>query len=236
MQIAGLVQSRDEALHLLSALRPRYEPEARQQGYEVLGASTIGPALAFLDRPVKDLAELRALRLWLMPDDDVSHLMAEAMGMKTVRLPLAEAAHAFDDKKIDGFFTIPGAALAFQWSIRARYLPDLRVGWVAGCFLVSSRAFYRLSQKGQQALRSTSAKLTAHMEDVARQQDQALLEGGLFQKQGVKRFEVSRDLRAQFLAASREARDRLGPKLVSPELLQHVMSLLADWRAEHERR
>ena len=53
---------------------------------------------------------------------------------------------------------------------------------------------------------------------------------------GVKRFEVSRDLRSQFLAASRDARDRLGPKLVSPELLQHVMSLLADWRAEHERR
>jgi hypothetical protein len=62
-------------------------------------------------------------------------------------------------------------------------------------------------------------------------QDDTLL--NVFERQGVHKVVADAPLRANFLAAARAAREKLGPTLVSDELLRHTLSWLADYRAEH---
>ena len=152
--------------------------------------------------------------------------------MNVVALPLEEAGRAFDEQRVDGFFAIPSAALAFQWFSRSLYLTDLHTSYLWGCAFITARSFDRLPVEHQNLLRAAGAKLSARIEEAGRQLDDTLL-GGLFEKQGVVRNPVSTALRNDFLAAARVARDRLGEKLVPPQLLQQVLAMLADYRAEH---
>ena len=127
---------------------------------------------------------------------------------------------------------VPTAALAFQWSAQARYVTDLRAGFLRGCMLIDTRTFDSLPVVAQQALRTANAKLIARLEDLGRSMDQALLTN-LFEKQGLHTVQVSRAFRAEFFDATRAVRERLGDKLVPAALLQRVLGMLADYRAEH---
>jgi hypothetical protein len=78
---------------------------------------------------------------------------------------------------------------------------------------------------------TAGAKCAHRFEEVGRDQDAQLL-GGLFQRQGIKMVPLSPALRAQYFEAARAARERLGDKLLTRSLLDDVMRLLADYRAE----
>jgi TRAP-type C4-dicarboxylate transport system substrate-binding protein len=154
------------------------------------------------------------------------------MSFQSVTMPLEDAAQAFDDKRIDGFYALPTAALAFQWYTRTRYLLDLPLGYLWGCLLVTERAFNRLPPEHRANLRSAGAKLSLRLEQIGREQDERLLHG-LFQREGVTPTQATPQLRSELYAAALSARDRLGEKLVPRELLQDVLAIHADYRAEH---
>jgi TRAP-type C4-dicarboxylate transport system substrate-binding protein len=156
------------------------------------------------------------------------------MGMPVEAGPLDQAGRLYDDGKIDGFTTIPSAALAFQWSTQAKYITPLPVGYVQGCLLVANRAWDPLTQPERQAVMAAGAKCAHRFEEVGRDQDAQLL-GGLFARQGLQTVALSPALRAQYFEAARAARERLGDKLLSRTLLDDVMRLLADYRAENGR-
>jgi len=127
---------------------------------------------------------------------------------------------------------VPAAALAFQWSARVQAYNELHVGFLRGCFLISSRVWDSLGRPQQEALRAAHAKLLARLESVGRAADDRLL-NGLFEKQGLKRVPASSGFRTEFFEAARQMRERLGDKLVPPALLSKALGMLADYRAEH---
>jgi TRAP-type C4-dicarboxylate transport system substrate-binding protein len=161
-------------------------------------------------------------------------MASREMGLPVYAAALADATRLYDEKQIDGFTTVPSAALAFQWSTQARYITGLPVGYVQGCMMVANRARDRLSMRQRDAVMSAAAKCSHRFEDVGRQQDEQLL-GGLFERQGLKTIPLSPALRAQYFEAARAARERLGEKLLPKALLDTVMRMLADYRAEHGR-
>ena len=79
-------------------------------------------------------------------------------------------------------------------------------------------------------VRSAAAKFLARFTDLNGVTDHALLTG-LFEKQGMKRVEVSERLRSEFLAAAREARERWRD-VVPKELIDKVLGFLGEYRAE----
>ena len=67
------------------------------------------------------------------------------------------------------------------------------------------------------------------------QLDDSLI-SGLLEKQGVKRLPVPLELRAEFYAAAKEARAKLGAALISPALLASVEKMLVEYRKQPPRR
>jgi TRAP-type C4-dicarboxylate transport system substrate-binding protein len=231
LRVVGLVQNRDEAAYLLGRLRRVLDHEFRKSGFTSLIEVGLGPDILFTRQPVRNMAELRRGRYWIWDLDEVFRAQLPWIGITTRPLPLEAAAAAYEQGEVDGFIAVPTAALAFQWSAQARYVSELHLGWISACLLVADRAFDALPATGQQLLRTAAAKLHAQMEDLGRQQDDALL-GGLFQKQGLTTVPVSESFRAEFLETARANRERLGD-LVPEALLLQVSSWLADYRAEH---
>jgi TRAP-type C4-dicarboxylate transport system substrate-binding protein len=231
-RLLGLFQSREEATAVAHALVPTYSDEAQRAGFALLEVPGMGPDLIFSRTPVRSMADLRSLRFWRWKLDTTGNSMVHELGVSTVPLGLDEGAAAYDKGQIDGFLSIPTAALVFQWSTRARYVSDLRTGFLYGCLIVASRAFDRIPLEHQQSIRSAATKLAIRWDDYGARTDDALL-GHLFGKQGLKLVTASEAFRAEFFQAARRAREKLGEKLVPRALLDRVLSILVDYRAEH---
>jgi TRAP-type C4-dicarboxylate transport system substrate-binding protein len=230
-RVLGLFQNRDEAEYVLARMHTALESEFRQSGF-IGYVGGMGTDILFTRRPVRSLAELRKTKSWLWSLDDIMIEQFKSIGLPTFTSQVGDALHAYDDGSFDAFMAIPTAALAFQWSARARYFTDLRIGFLPGCLILANRAFDQLSLEEQQVYRDASAKLLQRFEDLGRAQDQRLL-SGLFARQGLRPMPPSEVFRAEFFAAAEEARQHVPPRLVAPALLQRVGGWLADYRAQH---
>jgi TRAP-type transport system periplasmic protein len=230
--LAGVFQSREEAAYVMERLRPTLEQETRRAGFELLIQTGLGPEVLFTRTPVRSMADLRKNKMWRWSADEPGIAMAHEMGLPVVPLDLDVAGKAYDDKRVDGFIAIPTAALAFQWSAQARYITDLRLGYLTGCVAVSQSALDRMTAEQQKLFRSLFAKYDALFQEMGRRQDEALL-GGLFVKQGLKPIPPSEGFRSEFFEVARAARERAATRFVSRATLDRVLKWLADYRAEH---
>jgi TRAP-type transport system periplasmic protein len=234
--VVGLFQTRDESSYVMTRLRPRLDAEFARAGFVYLGQANLGPEVLFTRHPVRTLADLRATRFWVWDLNEALRTQAPALGLKLVPRPIFQAARAYDEHEIDGFIAVPQGALAYQWSTQAHYLQDLRISYRSGCVFFASRAFEALPVFAQQYLKTTaSARLRGRIEDVGRQQDEVLL-GGLFARQGLQTIPVSEAFRSEFFELAREVRGNPGNHVVDEKLLQEVLSWLADYRALHHPR
>jgi TRAP-type transport system periplasmic protein len=232
LQIPGMFQNAAEVKDVLNRLSGSMAEEAAQAGFTNIGISPIGASVYIGRHPVTTFAELRHEKLWGWDAETTLMPVLREMGLDVVEAPVDRAAREFDLGHIDGFWAIPAAALAFQWSARAHNLVNLRGDYIVGCVLVANRAFLALSADDQRELKAAGAQLRDRFDEVSRREEEALL-GGLFQKQGVSVSEPSEKLRAEFFEMANAARDRVGARLITPELLQRVRGMLSDFRAEH---
>ncbi|HEX9103769.1 MAG TPA: TRAP transporter substrate-binding protein DctP, partial [Polyangia bacterium] len=156
-RLPGVFQSRDEAADAINRLNPSMVKEAHDHGFALLTAVSLGPDVIFTRTPVHSLAELRKIKLWRWDLDEVGIATSREMGLQIVPLPVSEAAHAYDEAHVDGFLAIPMAALAFQWSSRARYVTDLRGSYIWSCLVMTERSLQRLPAAYQESLRVAAA-------------------------------------------------------------------------------
>ncbi|HEY2748153.1 MAG TPA: TRAP transporter substrate-binding protein DctP [Polyangia bacterium] len=232
VRVVGLVRSRDEASFVIRSSKERIDREMARAGFVALGMGTLGSIVAFTRTPTRTLDDLKKLRLWVWDKDEIQQRLLRAMGLSPVPMSIDAAGTAYDEGRIDGFLAVPGAALAFQWSARARYFLDFPLGEMSACFVMSQRTFDAMPLDERTAVAAAAAKLSARVEDVGRELDRTLLER-LFEKQGLKRVTPDLTFVSEFLERARLAREQLDEKLVSRELMTRVLGWLADYRAEH---
>jgi TRAP-type C4-dicarboxylate transport system substrate-binding protein len=234
-RLIGLFRTRGEVNYVLGLLKPFLDEEFTHSGYENLFETLLGPDLPFTRTPVRNLADLKRVRLWFWNLDEPFAAGLRALGMSTVPLPLEQAARAYEEGRTDGFIAIPLAALAFQWSAQVKYIADLPLGFLTGCFIVSHRAFDALPIELQGHVRAAAAKFYKRLEVVGAEQDQVLLKGG-FSRQGITSVTVSDADRRAYLEQAKQVRDAMGDQVVPAALRKKVDGLLDQYRSEHAAR
>jgi TRAP-type C4-dicarboxylate transport system substrate-binding protein len=232
LKIPGLFQSREEALYVIGQLKPRFDDEARKSGFVNLADGGAGAIIVFSRSPVRTLAELRALKLWVGRQDEFLASALTQLGLKVVPEQMRQVTGDIESGALDGFLAVPAAVLAWQWEKHARYFTDLKVSYLSSCLLVSNASFDSLSLEAQAAVRAAAARLLARSEEFGTQTDRALL-GKLFVEHGMRAVTVDERFRSEFLEAARVVRERMAGNL-DPRLVPEVLRLLADYRALHK--
>jgi TRAP-type C4-dicarboxylate transport system substrate-binding protein len=228
--VLGLFQERDEPGVILGRLRQTVDAELKKGGFVNLGEGVLGNDLLFSRAPVRSLAELRALKMWVWNLNPVTGAGLKALGLQTVALPITEASHALASGQVDALITAPQVLMAYQWAGAVRHYSELGTTASLGCLLVTNAFFESLPHDSQQTLRAAGAKLFARSIDVVRSTDGVLL-GGLFEKQGLKRVPAPETFQREFRAAAQTARERIPADLLPPQLLARVDAWLTEFRA-----
>jgi TRAP-type C4-dicarboxylate transport system substrate-binding protein len=228
-RVPGLFNSRDEVMSILNRFHGEIDGEFRKKGFVNLGWSGFGFDAVFSRKPIASMADLRANRFWLWSLDPVWQAVAKQMGISFAVSEPNDAAQVFEQQNLDGMIANPSVALVFQWSRETRYFTPLHAAFLPVCVLVTTAAFDKLTAEQRDALRASSAKMLARVNDVSESTDKALL-GGLFEKQGLKPVAVSPEFRRSFLEETKKARRALGDSLVPEALLQRVEEYLAELR------
>lgn len=235
LRVTGVFQDRGETTHVARQLAPRFAKEAESNGYTLLGTAPIGASIIFSRVPVKTMDQLRKLRTWRWNLDDTAISLNRAMGFKIMPNDLSEAGPAFEQGKIDAVYAIPAAALVFQWYAQTSYIIDLPGDYLIGCIVVRMQAIDKLTESQREILRSESAAAAIRFDDLTRRQDAQLVgPNGVFVRHGNKFAPISAKLRAEFFEAARKAREKLDERVVSKELINEVLTMLADYRGEHQ--
>jgi TRAP-type transport system periplasmic protein len=236
MRLPGLFRNRDEVVAVMTRLKPLTDREFERAGARNLGGVMVGPVILFTREPMRTLAEMRQHTYWIWDADKVMTPVYPVLGISVLPLPIYDAAHAYEQKRHDGFVATPVAALAFQWSTLARYYEPLPIAYLVGCLVVANRAYDELALGDQQALAGAAAKAVMHIDAVGREMDAQLL-GGLFEKQGLREVPVSSALQVEYEVSAVRARALLmAQHRVDPELVGKVEQMLKEIRARESRR
>jgi TRAP-type C4-dicarboxylate transport system substrate-binding protein len=217
----GLLPRREDAHALMNQARASVDAELAKQGLVNLGPILLGAHHIFSRTPIHSLDQLKRTRLWVWDEEDADRLAFSEMGFTLMPLPVWDAFKAYEQGRIDGFITTPTAMLAFQWNSQARYVLDLTVSWFAGCAFVSQRAFDAMTNVQKETLRAAAARFIVRIEEIGGLTDDELM-GSVFERNGLRRVIPAVPMRAAFGTAARVAVERLGPKLIPPDLAERA--------------
>jgi TRAP-type C4-dicarboxylate transport system substrate-binding protein len=234
VRLVGLYRNRDEAVHIMGRLKPVLDEEFRKSGFANLGEAVFGVDALFTRQPVRSMADLHAGRFWVWSLDPIWQAILPELGTRMVATPLDDLSSTFSSGRADGFFAVPAAALSYQWSTLASYYTDLEAAVLPGCLVVANSAYDPLSNEAKQALSSMSGRFINRFNVISAQLEEQLV-NGLFERQGLTKVAMTPELRAEFAAATRAAREKLGAQLVPQSLLADVDRMLEEYRAHRSR-
>ena len=196
-----------------------------------MGTTGLGPTLLFARMPIRNMTELRKTRLWAWDLFGGEIIAERKMGLSIEPAALERASHEYDEQKVDGFISVPTAALAFQWSARARYVMDLRIRYLTACVLISHASLDRLPIEHQNAIRASFAKGDARMEALAAEMTSC--SAACSPARGCSRSRCPRpSARSSSRRLARRVR-RWASGWCRASCSDTVEQMLADYRAEH---
>ncbi|HEY7955702.1 MAG TPA: TRAP transporter substrate-binding protein DctP [Polyangia bacterium] len=147
----------------LDALRAAIGDEIKQKflakGFLVAAWGEVGPIHLFSSKPVKSMADLRGLRLWLWTEDPVSKALFATLGLHGVPMGVPDVLPGLSTGQIDSFFGSPLSTLALQWSSHVKYMTELVVGEATGATVLSKRVWDAIAPADQQVMKEEGDKM-----------------------------------------------------------------------------
>jgi TRAP-type transport system periplasmic protein len=224
-----LFRDNDEVDRVRAALFDDFARRFEQKGYVLLGFFEAGFTYLYTREPIVQVSDFKKIKMWIWKGDEIAARYISALGMEAVPLNMTDVNTGLETGLIDGFYAPPLAAMALQWYARVGDVLDYPLVNSCGGFLVTKRAFDRLSPAQQKLLREVvmtyCAKLVATTRVENAQAKTLMANAGLtFTAPGAA-------VEAYLRAAAQTAADKNIPAIYSRELYERVARLAAEGRS-----
>jgi TRAP-type C4-dicarboxylate transport system substrate-binding protein len=223
-----LFQSHAEFNHVLDKLGPRVEQEFGKKGYVVLGWPQLGFTYCFSRRDIRSVADLRAGKPWMWGTDPIMSSVFKQARVNPVSVDVGDVLTGLQTGLLDTAFNTPLGVIALQWFTRLETMTDLPLTYSTGGFLVTKKAFGKLTPELQQTVKEVCAKHIDRLTEETRREDKAAVE--VFKKEGIRVLEPTPEGMQEFRALSRGVTDQLKGKAFSAEIHELVMTHLNEYR------
>lgn len=145
-------QSDEELRYVLEKLAPRLTEALADEGLVLVNWGHGGWAHIFAKSQVKDLDDLKRMKLFTTAGDDDMVQWYKQNGFEPVPLALTDVLLGLNTGLITAYPSPPYAALLLQWYTKTPHMLDLPLGPVIGATVVTDMTWKRLSDMDRRAI------------------------------------------------------------------------------------
>ncbi|HEX9006135.1 MAG TPA: TRAP transporter substrate-binding protein DctP [Bacteroidota bacterium] len=225
-----LFQNYDDVDHLHQVMDPDFQTEFQKNDFVLLGWAEVGFVYIFTNTPVRTVADMNGVKMWMWEGDAVAEAAFRALGINPIPLSVVDVLTSLQTGLINGAYTSPLAALALQWNTRVKYMMSVPLADAAGAVVISKKAYDKLPPDLQEILTRNGRKYMADLTAKSRQENANAVQ--TMKKNGLQIIDVtSPKTIEEFQAVGKKARQSLVGRLFDQAWLDRAEKIVADYRA-----
>jgi TRAP-type C4-dicarboxylate transport system substrate-binding protein len=227
-----LFKNYQEVDYFHSVFDPEFEQDIRQNDYVLLGWAEVGFVYVFTNTPVRSVADMNGVKMWMWEGDAIAEAAFRALGINPIPLSVVDVLTSLQTGLINGAYTSPLAALVLSWNTRVKYMMGVPLADAAGGVVISKKKFDSLPADCQEILLRNGKKYLGQLTQKSREENAAAIE--TMKKNGLQVINItSEKTLREFEATGKVARQSLVGKLYDQAFLDRVEKTVADYRAKH---
>lgn len=223
-----LLETEDEIDAVYSEFGPEFEEVLDDAGYVLLGWAEVGFVHILTKTPVRNLADLKNMKMWLWEGDPLPEAFFQEAGVAPVSLTITDVYTSLQTGLIDGVYTSPYAGVVLQWHTQVSAMSEVPITHAIGAVIVSKKAYSKASPESQAKIREIAGDVFQRLKVSSREENRNAIVD--IQAAGIEIVPVDDEAMAVFRdIGERAARHNVG-KLYSEELLERVEEAVAAQR------
>lgn len=223
-----LLRDHAEADAVFASLRPYLEEKARASGWETMGWTEVGFSHMYGVKPVGNLDQMRATKVWGLDSVMLKELFAKA-GVVSIPMAITDVLTSLQTGALETVFSPPTAAVAVQWPSRIRYYNTARLTYAFGGVFLSQAAWKSIPEAHRDAVRRILGAACDSVTPLVRKSDEEAL--AYMRSIGIEAQEPTAEEYKGFEDVAAAALANVRGKVFSAEAWDRVQAALADARA-----
>ena len=224
-----LFQNYEEVDHVYRTFDAEFDQAFRSNGFVLLGWSEVGFVYVFSNTPVRTLADMNGVKMWMWEGDVVAEATFKAFKINPIPLSVVDVLTSLQTGLINGVYISPYAAIALQWNTRVKYMMSVPLADACGAVVLSKKVFDGLPPDLQEMLLRNGRKYLTELTKKSRQENADAIP--TMKKNGLQVIDVnSPTTLKEYAATGKAARQSLAGKLYNQEFLDRVEKSLAEFR------
>ena len=225
-----LFRNPEEVDRVRAAFDKEWNSAFEAGGTVLLGWADVGFVYFFTNTPVRDLRDLKDIKMWMWEGDPIAEAAFKTIGVSPIPLSVTDVMTSLQTGLIDGDYSSPLAAIALQWFTRVKFMYGYQLANASGAVLVSKRFFDSLPESSRGILRRTGRKHLALLTGLTRKED--LESVAVLKKSGITVTPLDPpELLRAYEELGRSARRLLAGRLYSLDLLEKLEKTLERLRS-----
>lgn len=224
-----LFENYDEIDHIYETFHDEFDKTLRDNGYVLLGWAEVGWVYVLTNTPVRTLADMNGVKMWMWEGDKVAEATFKALGISPIPLSVIDVLTSLQTGLINGAYTSPLAALVLQWHTRVKYMMNLPLADASGAVVITKKKFDELPPDLQEILLRNGRTYMRELTLKSRRENADAIE--TMKKSGIQLVNVtSQEAIQQYIAAGKRARQSLVGALYDQQFLDRVEKAVQDFR------
>jgi TRAP-type C4-dicarboxylate transport system substrate-binding protein len=230
-ELPMLVKSVEELDFLRDKRWEHYQKAFEKKGYMLGDPGDVGFLYFYSNTPIKSVADLANVKVWLWGDDKIVKAMFKKLGVNGVPMGPNDVLPSLTTGKISACYASPLAAMALQWYTKVKYSTSMSMAYGIGATVLTKKAWDKLSAEDQAAVTKVFKIQAAKLRKAIRKDNESSFKA--ITRSGVQVIDTPAAMVADFDKKSQEVWKELVGKVYSQDDLDSVLKLRAEYRAAH---
>jgi len=233
LDLPFLFENKAEVDYVYSALFPYFHERFLEKGYYLVSLAEVGFIYLFTKKKVTDIDDFKNIKMWLWKDDPLAKTVFDVMNIPAIPLDVTDVYTSLQTGLIDGVYISPYGCLALQWFTKTNYIMDYPLTHSVGGVLMTTRKLNSMPDDLRTILIDKTRENINEITQGSRKDNLEALQ--VLQQSGMEMMDISPEAEKDYQNAGKITRQKLVNDLYSQEILDRVLTLLAEFRSQQNK-
>ena len=213
-------QDEEKARAAIKNNKEYFDQGLLKKGFVNLGFYGIGKVYVVSTKEVKNINEMKGIKMWAWEGDKVVGAMLSSLGLVSVPLTLPDVLSSLSTGMIEAAYAPPLGILALQWQSKIKYLIDFPTAYTIGALLISKKQWAKIKPEHQAIIKQVAEKHVAKANELSiKDNDKALAQ---LKSLGIKFIQFDKNDLAKAEEIRKTVIQKLTPNVLSKKIVDKV--------------